>query len=309
MEQEMNKVRDWEGHSGKLIESKNGFEVIECSCCEFKHTIPIPSEKELREIYSNEYYTTEKPLYIERNLEDQEWWRVVYDARLNLFEKLLPQDRREILEIGSGPGFFLKRAIQRGWSGIGFEPSTKAADHARGLGLEIRNEFLSEDAAADLKSFDVIYLNEVLEHIPKPLEMLQLAERLLAPGGLLCVIVPNDYNPLQQALRRVSDFPSWWVAPPHHINYFDVSSIKGLVRKTGTRIVNTEATFPIDLFLLMGDNYVGNDELGRQCHGKRKTLEINLEKAGLSEMKRSLYQFLAEQGIGREIQVVGQKPL
>jgi hypothetical protein len=73
------------------------------------------------------------------------------------------------------------------------------------------------------------------------------------------------------------------------------------------RIVNTEATFPIDLFLLMGENYVGDDELGRRCHGKRKRLEINLEKAGLTDLKRSLYRSFAELGIGREIQVIGRK--
>ena len=166
-----------------------------------------------------------------------------------------------------------------------------------------------EEVAHDLDPFDVVYMSEVLEHIPNPMEMLVLSQSLLKSGGLLCVIVPNDYNPIQEALRTVCDFPSWWVAPPHHINYFNVSSIKALVEEAGTRIVLTEATFPIDLFLLMGDNYVGNDELGRECHGKRKRLEINLEKAGLAGVKRSLYESLAEHGIGREIQVIGQKLL
>jgi len=217
----MNSLSSWEGHSGRLVERRNGFEIIECSGSRFKHIIPIPSNEKLRQIYSNEYYTTDKPLYIERNLEDQEWWRVVYDGRLDLFEKILGPERRDILEIGSGPGFFLQRASERGWKGVGFEPSVKAAQYSKSLGLDIRNEILSAEVAYDLDPFDVVYMNEVLEHIPNPLEMLVLSQGLLKLGGLLCVIVPNDYNPIQKALTTVCHFPSWWVAPPHHINYFD----------------------------------------------------------------------------------------
>jgi SAM-dependent methyltransferase len=197
--------------------------------------------------------------------------------------------------------------MERGWKGLGIEPSAKAAEFAQSLGVDVRNDFLSDELAGELGQFDVVYMNEVLEHISDPVGLLTTTLRLLNPGGLLCVIVPNDYNPIQQALRDVCEFPSWWVAPPYHINYFDVSSIKALIRRVGAKIVNTEATFPIDLFLMMGDNYIGNDEVGRSCHGKRKTLEINLEKAGLTGLRQSLYQSFAEVGVGREIQVVGRK--
>jgi SAM-dependent methyltransferase len=303
----MTEARNWTEHSGTIVESKNGSEIIDCFRCGFKHLIPIPSMEELNQIYRSEYYTTEKPDYIDRNLEDQEWWRIVYDERLKLFESLLPEDRREILEIGSGPGFFLQRAMNRGWKGLGIEPSTRAAEYSKALGVESRNEFLTDKLSREIGNFDVVYMNEVLEHIPDPIRMMATAVRLLNPEGLLCVIVPNDYNPIQKALHSTFDFPSWWVAIPHHINYFDLSSITGLVRKAGLTLVDTEATFPIDLFLLMGDNYIGNDELGRKCHGKRMRLEVNLKKAGLSGLKRTLYRSFAEVGLGREIQVIARK--
>jgi hypothetical protein len=57
----------------------------------------------------------------------------------------------------------------------------------------------------------------------------------------------------------------------------------------------------------MGENYVGDDELGRACHGRRKNLEVNLQKAGLGELKHSLYRFFAELDIGREVQVIAQR--
>jgi len=68
-----------------------------------------------------------------------------------------------------------------------------------------------------------------------------------------------------------------------------------------------ESTFPIDIFLLMNDNYVGNDDLGRQCHQRRKNLEKNLNSAGLNDLKRQIYQSLSMLGIGREICLYAKK--
>ena len=137
--------------------------------------------------------------------------------------------------------------------------------------------------------------------------MVSISHDLLNPGGLLCVVVPNDYNPFQHALRTACGYEPWWLAPPHHINYFNFESLSRLLINNGFEIILREATFPIDMFLLMGDNYIGNDALGRQCHGKRKEFERNLSKAGMSEIKRELYKKFAEIGIGREVQVFGRK--
>jgi hypothetical protein len=73
-------------------------------------------------------------------------------------------------------------------------------------------------------------------------------------------------------------------------------------------VIHRETTFPIDLFLLMGDNYIGDDALGRECHGRRKNLEHNLALAGLSGLKRDLYKAMAGLGIGREVVLIARKP-
>ena len=52
------------------MDSVNGFDIIECASCGFKHIVPIPSFEELQEIYREEYYSQEKPVYLERHRED-----------------------------------------------------------------------------------------------------------------------------------------------------------------------------------------------------------------------------------------------
>jgi len=298
----------WQGHAGVALDTVNDFTVIDCDACAFKHIVPVPTPAELEHVYGHEYYSTAKPLYIQRHLEDREWLTLVYAERYALFERFLGEPRRRLLDIGSGPGMFLLHGVERGgWSVRGLEPSSQAAAHSRSLGLDVTQAFLNADTADRLGRFDVVHMNEVLEHIPDPREVLRVVDALLDPGGLVALMVPNDYSPFQAALRAACGFAPWWVAPPHHVNYFDVRSIQRLLAER-FEVVSVETTFPIDLFLLMGDNYVGNDDLGRACHAKRKAFETNLAKAGLTTLKQDMYRALATLGIGRDVFVVARKP-
>lgn len=301
----------WQGHAGVALDTVNGYSVIDCDACRFKHIVPIPTPEELANVYQHEYYSVEKPLYIERHIEDLDWWNLVYAEQYELFEHLLPGDngsRRRLLDVGSGPGYFLLHGQQRGWTVRGLEPSKQAASHSRGLGLDIVEAFLNDDTAATLGAFDVVHMNEVLEHVPDPRHALALAYSLLEGGGLVSLTVPNDYNPFQHVLREVCGFAPWWVAPPHHVNYFDVESIQRLLSER-FEVVDVETTFPIDLFLLMGENYVGNDDLGRACHARRKRFEVNLARAGKTALMHDIYRDLAQLGVGRDVVVTARKPL
>jgi len=300
-------IKEWNGHRGAVLASANGFDVIDCAEHGFAHVIPVPSEEELTEAYKHDYYTAEKPLYLERSHEDLEWWNMVYAERYETLEAHLPEGRRRLLDVGSGPGFFLLHGRHRGWEVQGVEPSVQACEHSHGLGLDVTNAFLSGENAASFGKFDAVNMSEVLEHIPDPEKFLKLIHGMLADDGLICIAVPNDFNELQKAAVSQQGQSQWWVSPPHHLNYFDHASLARLVRRCGYQVVYQESTFPIEMFLLMGDIYVGNDTLGRACHAKRKTFELNLERAGSGELKRKIYQKLAELNIGREVVIFAKK--
>ena len=304
----MENVENWHHHSGTLLVEKNNFKVINCNSCGFKHIIPIPTEEELDNIYKEQYYTVEKPLYIERMKEDAEWWEITYTDRYKTFEEQLGNKKGKILDVGSGTGYFLKTGKDRGWNTLGIEPSKQAAEYSRDeLKLKIIENQLTEKNYKEFGTFDVIHLSLVLEHIPDPIKMLKIIFEMLNPGGLICVVVPNDFNPFQNVLSKYDNYPKWWVSPPHHINYFDFSSLKKLVQNCGFNVYLEESTFPIDIFLLMGDNYIGNDDLGRACHNKRMRLETLLSKDISNELKRKMYQNFAQLGIGREVIIYAKK--
>jgi len=300
-------VKEWMGHEGEVLASDNGFDVIDCRQCGFKHITPIPTVDELERVYKHDYYEEEKPLYLERYLEDIDWWNATYTQRYEIFERHLPERQRDILDIGSGPGYFLLNGKKRGWNVRGIEPSIKAFEHSYSLGLEVEHGFFLEQTAKDLGTFDVVNLGLVLEHITDPSGMLRLINHQLNDDGIVCIIVPNDFNPFQLLLRDHLDFEPWWVAPPHHINYFNFKSLAGLLEKCGFSVVHQESTFPIDLFLLMGDNYIENDEVGRECHSKRMNFERSARSDGSGDLLERLYSDFAKQGIGREVVLYARK--
>ena len=72
-------------------------------------------------------------------------------------------------------------------------------------------------------------------------------------------------------------------------------------------MVHQESSFPIDIFLLMGDNYIGNDEIGRACHKKRMKFETAMMLGGQGDTLAGLYSAFADQGIGREVVIYAEK--
>jgi 2-polyprenyl-3-methyl-5-hydroxy-6-metoxy-1,4-benzoquinol methylase len=294
-------------HQGQVISKKNGKEIIDCKECGFMHVFPLPTLEETENIYKNEYYQKEKPNYITENVKDKEWWINTYNRRFEVYEKYLKKEKRTLLDIGSGPGVFLEAAKNRGWEVTGIEPNLFAADHTKKLGFNIINEMYDKKLSEQLNKYDLINLTLVLEHIVNPVELIKLAYNQLNENGLISIVVPNDYSPFQKILHNNYNYNDWWVVPDHHLNYFNRDSLNHIISKNKFKIVHEETTFPIDIFLLMGDDYINNPELGRTVHQKRVDFETKLINSGESNLLTKLYSELAKINIGRELFVIGQK--
>ncbi len=294
-------------HHGARIAAANNHDIIACEACGFRHALPLPDAGALERAYRENYYASEKPNFLAHAGEDQPWFELAQTDRLEIFERLLGPSRRRLLDIGCGPGFFLKTAIVRSWTAHGIEPSRQAAAHARDLGATITEGFFGPETAPLLGRFDAITLTNMLEHVPDPIAILEQARDLLDAGGLLCVGVPKDFSPLQIAGKAAAGAGDWWVAPPHHLNYFDFASLSALLTRLGFTIAERTTSFPMEAFLMMGENYIGDAALGRACHNKRKAFDLAFEAAGLKQTRRAFYRALADLGIGREAVVIAVK--
>ncbi len=291
-------------HVGKILDKVDGIKVLDCKKCGFSHILPLPSDEELQKFYKKEFYQKEKTTYyFKETKEDVAWWNATYDNYYSILERLTRG--RKLLDIGSGTGDFLSVGKKRGWNVLGIEPSSVAAAHARRRGLAVVNDFFP-NSLEGRGPFDVVTVFMVLEHVPDPISFLREAKKLLKPSGLLLIFSPNDYSPLQQIVRRKLPTEPWWVVPKHHINYFGFFSIQKVLTRLGFRTEEMLGTFPMEFFLLSGDNYIGNPSLGRKCHSRRKKFEMNLYN-GNPALLNSLYRTLGEQDIGREFVAIARK--
>ena len=291
-------------HHGPIIATTDGFDVIDCVPCGFRHIDPLPDEDELKKFYDGEFYECERSDYFAKMEEDKEWWMLRYRHYYELLEAHVPG--RRILDIGSGLGYFLEAGAGRGWRALGFEPSRMACDYARARGLEVEHGFFTARDARAHGPFDVISLSMVLEHVKDPIGLIEEARGLLVPGGLLLLISPNDFNPLQMSLWKSLGFKPWWVNPKHHLNYFDLASGRRFLAARRFDLLHHETSFPLESFLIAGRNYIGNAEIGRTCHQERKAFECALFAHDPAQMRAFAHAWAA-QGIGREFLVLGRK--
>jgi SAM-dependent methyltransferase len=289
------------GHIGPtLAADAGGRRVIDCLACGFAHFWPRPSGAELAAYYGRSFYETHGPSdWADKEDGEQAYWRIEHDDRLATFAGLLDRPRARLLDVGCGGGWLLARAAARGWDVLGVEPSEAMWRRASTRAPVVRGTFPAAEVGAR-GPFDAVHVKQVLEHVDDPPAFLADVRAVLAPGGYVCVEVPNDFNPLQRAAAAALEKPPWWVVYPVHLNYFGFDSLERLLRRCGFTPVLREATHPMEWFLLQGDDYVGRDDVGRACHARRMTFEQRLDAAGLGATRRSFRRWLAGEGIGRE---------
>ncbi|MCW5893801.1 MAG: class I SAM-dependent methyltransferase, partial [bacterium] len=293
-------------HAGRLLARHAGTAVVDCAACGFAHLDPLPDAASLRETYRRHYYDAVKPDYLARESSEQGFWQLEYDDKLDAIAALRGGRRGRLLDVGCSGGFFLAHARRRGWDGLGLEPSAQAAAHARDLGVPVIEAFFEDADWAGLGRFAAVHLKLVLEHLADPAALLRRAREVLLPDGVLCLQVPNDFNALQAVVQETLAAPPWWVAPPYHVNYFDFASLGRLCARTGFAVREQSTNFPMELFLLMGEHYVGDDRVGRACHQRRMALDARLAAAGRNDLRRAAYAALAAAGLGREVIVWAQ---
>jgi SAM-dependent methyltransferase len=296
-------------HDGKVLDSGDGYTIIDCNQCGFKHVNPLPDLDKTNKLYRDTHYDDGERDRLEYYERDRQWWLMNYGDILHEISKYVTFNKNDyLLDIGCGAGIFLEAAKNNKWNTVGIEISTIAAQHCKNKNLNIINDSFDGKLDGLPEKIKVIHMRNILEHIPDPVALIRSAYEKLPSGGLIVIGIPNDYNPLQKGLTQTEGYKPWWVAVPHHLNYFDYKSLESLVIKCGFSVAGRFTSFPIDIFLTMGDNYVTDPSVGKESHQRRINFENFMEKSGLSSLRRDLYRAFADLDLGREAMVFAIKP-
>jgi SAM-dependent methyltransferase len=224
---------------GMTYEFRGRFPAVECRRCHLRFLSVQPRADALAELYSPQYFERDfRCGRVAGSSFDEDAFREENRGLLDEFTRWTAPGR--LLEVGCAGGWLLKHAIERGWQAQGVELSKVAADHARSLWLDVHHGDLMS-AHLPAASFNLVYMGDVLEHVPDCRAVVSECARVLKPGGLLFLRGPVTTNSLARSLAlgvcRVTGRTITLREPPYHLWEFTPRTLARLLEACGFEVV------------------------------------------------------------------------
>jgi len=204
------------------------FRLVTCGECGHIYQNPRPTEASIDHYYPPDYHPfqtaiEDEPARLRRAERGYGRWRACMAVHRAAGQP------GKILDIGCATGIFLDGMRSMGWQTYGVEPSASAAEYARArFRLDVFQGRL-ERAHIATCIFDVITLWDVFEHVHEPGQILDEIARILRPGGLLILSLPNPDSLEARLLGR--DWVGWDL--PRHLNLFRPAQLRLLLARRG----------------------------------------------------------------------------
>lgn len=273
---------------------------MQCKDCLFVFVEPRPSKQEL-----NNYYRSFD--YREANLAEP---RIRSDARISMsFINKYISTEHSLLDMGCGRGYLLDEARKYGWKDImGVDYSALVINYAKTkLNLNVVKRDLYRFKSK--KRYELIILNQVIEHVLDINLIFDKIESLLAPKGFIYIATPNFSGASSKVFKTNFEH----IIPPEHINYFSISNLVLLLEKHKYKIIGFGTWgYP--------ENMAGivKEILNRNSHAHSYNISVTPQSNISSKLNlkylffdnifcKSTYKLLDLFNMGINIQILAQK--
>jgi hypothetical protein len=212
-------------------------EMQACSFCSFvqsKHPFSDESLGQLYRDYRSETYNHERCRYEpsyksiaeQVGAGEQETRTRIETLTAWVSQRITPGDRFSMLDYGGADGNFLPRL-----PGTRYVYEISDIKPVEGI-VSIRNE-------SELGSYSYIQLSHILEHVPRPLELVVKVSQRLEPEGRLYIEVPQDFS--QSNIDKLVAGSYRGSVPIHeHINLYTEKSAAKLIEAAGLQALDVE---------------------------------------------------------------------
>ena len=212
---------------------ENYYDILECQNCKMQFVSEQISEEILFDYYNR---IKESDLtYTNSNLGNLTFY---YKRLKNRIEKYITKGN--VLDIGCSSGYFLD--IMNGgeesnnWNCYGCEISSKFAKIAKEKFHENIFEGSFENYEIKDNFFDVITLQDSLDHMPNAKAIVEKCFKMLKSQGIMVIKVHN----IDCLLAKITRENFYAIFPPEHLFYFSKKSMKILAEKIGFDILKIE---------------------------------------------------------------------
>ncbi|MEM2591584.1 MAG: class I SAM-dependent methyltransferase [Thermofilaceae archaeon] len=212
-----------------VLTVEDGHTLLRCLKCGVLFVYPQPVQDRLTEAYSageaisvdlhGQLTLTPKKLLIARD-------------DLRLIQRVLPSGR--LFEVGCGAGYFLWYVKQHGYEAAGNEVNHTLVEFAREH-LQL-NVFEGDLLQIEIEGgWDVVYMRNVLSHLPDPLATLQKVHQLLRPGGWVFIETGNVAELSTKQIHILHRLGRLGV--PDHLFFFTRAGLRSLMEQLGFKRV------------------------------------------------------------------------
>ena len=267
-----------------------------------------PTSDELSAYYTEKYYQNPAGQY--QNSYSQEEIKFFSNkAKVALQTiKRFNASTQSLFEVGCGEGFFADYFFN---SNINDIELNDFSDYGLKTFHPHLVKFLKKldvydhinDAISADKRFDIISMDNVLEHVIEPELLLRNIMNVMHARSVLRVTVPNDFSSFQNLLLKENIIEETWVCPPDHLSYFNSANLIKFCKALGFQVYSAQCDFPIELFLTNEhSHYNKNKGLGKGAHRSRVICTNYLVEEDI-DAYISLSEAAAKLQFGRDVTV------
>lgn len=214
---------------------------IQCCECSLVYLWERPPWEEIVNLYSS----MDEELTVNAGQADAEelrrqvekpvpkWKRLLWKVRFRPHSwplEYVPNGSKRLLDLGCGSGAKLFEFAEHGYEVWGVDVGADAIRLCKELlpqGHFFKGE-LQETGLPD-GHFDYIRIDNTLEHVPNPKEVIKECHRLLCGGGQLMIYVPHGRS-LSMRLMKGNSISAWI---PFHLQLFTRKSLLRLMKDAG----------------------------------------------------------------------------
>jgi 2-polyprenyl-3-methyl-5-hydroxy-6-metoxy-1,4-benzoquinol methylase len=220
----------------KVKYKKDNYAVCECNKCSLVFIPPY-----FRKQISYENYKDENVANAVRN--GNNFVKIErHKLRYNLIKKYKPNG--SLFDLGAGWGHFMLTGQQLGYDVYGIEISEQPYLYSKN-DLKLPVDHIDFFDMKEDKTFDIITMWDVLEHIDKADTFIEKCARVNSKNGYIVIQVPQIDS---YFAKKYKD--DWKMMSLDHVNYFGKKTITQLLNKHGYEVECIKSSFEIKLFIM-----------------------------------------------------------
>lgn len=157
----------------------------------------------------------------------------------------VPSNTKKMLDIGCGQGLFGKLCKEK----LNCEVhGIELVEPMGNIAKQYLDKVLIGDARDNLmllkdEKYDLITMNDVIEHIINPEDFINLLTKYLKPNGKILFSIPNFryiYNLIEIIIKKDFEYKDSGTLDKTHLTFFTIKSFTNTLNRLGFEIVRSE---------------------------------------------------------------------